>query len=211
MSRLCAESFLPVSVFHSFPPLALFIFIGHTLFRSSRSLPTIPSQVQTHTHNYPTVSLPLSRVCRWGQSLGFLSSSYAAVLHHDCNSSSVCNPRPGATRVIRPPPRHDNSARSHAQAHVTRSVMCCGTRDGSDPTLGTGFTDHQTGRNAAWGRALVWLWGELAGSRCSGIRCFPCDDRFILGKKAFCLRSSRRKLKGNWRGTVLAGFMSLSM
>lgn len=120
-----------------------------TLFSAHLAFPPPSLHRFKRTHNYPTVSLPLSRVCRWGQSLGFLSSSNTAVLHHDCNSSSVCNPRPAATQVIRPPPRHDNSARSHAQAHVTRSVICCGTRDGSDPTLGTGFTDHQTGRNAA--------------------------------------------------------------
>ena len=47
---------------------------------------------------------------------------------------------------------------------------------------------------------------DLAGSDV-----FLVTIGFILGKKAFCLCSSRRKLKGNRRGAVLAGFMSLSM
>lgn len=95
-------------IFSSFPSLFFYHFspLSHCLSLALLSHPLSPPIPPTlhrfqHTRNYPTVSLPPSHVCHWGQSLGFLSSSNTAALHHDCNSSSACNSRPGVSRVIR--------------------------------------------------------------------------------------------------------------
>lgn len=77
--------------------------------------------------------------------------------------------------------------------------------------LATQITDHWTGwdvvQRPASGVTVRWIIDRSWYKYC-GIRCFSCDDQFILGNKAFCLFFSREKLKGNCRGTVLAGFMS---
>lgn len=173
----------------------------------------IPSQIPTHT------LLPncLSHVCHGGQSLAFLSSSNTAVHHHDCNSSSACNSRPDITQVIQLPLHHDNGTK------VNHQVTCSGTCHTFSHVLRdlwsfrSHFGDWQHISEIAEpagmlckGQALVWLWTELDRSwyKYCGIRCFSCDDRFILGNKAFCLFFSCEKLKGNRRGTVLGGVMS---
>ncbi len=74
--------FFLLSLFFFHFSLSLFTFLWHcvklsylTFSPSFSSLSTIPSQTSTHTQLPNCLFLSLSHVCRWGQSLGSLSSS----------------------------------------------------------------------------------------------------------------------------------------
>lgn len=141
-STVCCFSFFLIFLWHG-----VTISFSHFPFSASFSFHRFQ-----HTCNYPTVSLPFSHVSHRGQSLGFLSSSNTAVLHHDCNSSSACNSRPNVSQVIRPlphpvegkPPGHTLAHSLHVQSCAACLVIVTVTH----MALAAHIRDHETGLDA---------------------------------------------------------------
>lgn len=117
LSCSCESFLLTLILYH------VTLSFSHLTFSPSFLPYTHNTHIHTHTQLPNCLSPSLSHVCHWGHSLGFLSSSNTAALHHDCNSSSACNSKPRVTRVIRLPPHHDNGTTVNNHL-VTRSGTC---------------------------------------------------------------------------------------
>lgn len=211
MSRLCAESFLPCSVLHSFLPCVCYLHQSHSF--SLISLPPHhPFTGSTHTHTITQLSLSLSR----------MSATEVRVWVFYPRATQPCftmTVTPALSATLDPALLRSSARRlamTTAPGHTLRHmlhVQSCAVGPVMVAIPLSGPLSRITKQAGMQRKAELWCGCEVnyTDPDLAGSDVFLVTIGFILGKKAFCLCSSRRKLKGNRRGAVLAGFMSLSM